>query len=133
LKEYTVIEQKLVVVPVESGQTISLNNLFFETASWVLKKESSIELNRVVKILTENPSIKIEIGGHTDNSGDASKNTTLSTNRAKAVLNYLVANGIKADRLTSKGYAATQPLADNQTAEGKAQNRRTEIKLISTN
>ncbi len=115
------------------GAKIVLKNIFFDVDKFELKEESKVELKKLIQFLTTNPTVKIEIGGHTDNSGDASKNTTLSTNRAKAVLNYLVANGIKADRLTSKGYAATQPLADNQTAEGKAQNRRTEIKLISTN
>ncbi len=119
--------------PLTDGAKIVLKNIFFDVDKFELKEESKVELKKLIQFLTINPTVKIEIGGHTDNSGDASKNTTLSTNRAKAVLSYLVANGIKADRLTSKGYAATQPLADNQTAEGKAQNRRTEIKLISTN
>ncbi len=115
------------------GAKIVLKNIFFDSDKFELKEESKVELKKLIQFLTTNSSVKIEIGGHTDNSGDASKNTTLSTNRAKAVLSYLVANGVKAERLTSKGYAATQPLADNQTPEGKAQNRRTEIKLISTN
>jgi outer membrane protein OmpA-like peptidoglycan-associated protein/tetratricopeptide (TPR) repeat protein len=115
------------------GAKIVLKNIFFDSDKFELKEESKVELKKLIQFLTTNSNVKIEIGGHTDNSGDASKNTTLSTNRAKAVLSYLVANGVKAERLTSKGYAATQPLADNQTAEGKAQNRRTEIKLISTN
>jgi outer membrane protein OmpA-like peptidoglycan-associated protein len=119
--------------PLTNGAKIVLKNIFFDVDKFELKEESKVELKKLIQFLTINPTVKIEIGGHTDNSGDASKNTTLSTNRAKAVLSYLVANGIKAERLTSKGYAATQPLADNQTAEGKAQNRRTEIKLISTN
>ncbi len=119
--------------PLTNGAKIVLKNIFFDVDKFELKEESKVELKKLIQFLTINPTVKIEIGGHTDNSGDASKNTTLSTNRAKAVLSYLVTNGIKAERLTSKGYAATQPLADNQTAEGKAQNRRTEIKLISTN
>ena len=84
----------------------------------------------MVQLLNANPKIKIEVGGHTDNTGDIKKNTALSSNRAKAVLNYLTTKGIAASRLTSKGYADLKPIADNKTDAGKAQNRRTEIKII---
>ncbi len=115
---------------VADGAKIVLKNIFFDVDKFEIKEESKVELAKLIQFLNSNSTVKIEIGGHTDNTGDAAKNTALSANRAKAVLTYLVANGIKADRLSSKGYAATQPLADNQTAEGRAQNRRTEIKLL---
>jgi outer membrane protein OmpA-like peptidoglycan-associated protein len=117
--------------PLSEGSKIVLKNIFFDVDKFELKEESKVELNKLIQFLNTNPTVKIEIGGHTDNTGDATKNTNLSANRAKAVLTYLVTNGIKADRLTSKGYAATQPIADNQTVEGRAQNRRTEIRIIS--
>ena len=71
--------------------------------------------------------MKIEIGGHTDNSGIEKDNISLSENRAKSVYDYLISKGIAADRLSYKGYASTKPLSDNKTAEGKAKNRRTEF------
>lgn len=129
LKEYTVIEQKLVVVPVESGQTMSLNNLFFETASWVLKKESSLELNRVVKILTENPSIKIEIGGHTDDKGSDETNKALSEKRAFEVYSYLISKSISKERLIYVGYGESKPKVPNTTESNRATNRRVELKI----
>ena len=85
----------------------------------------------MVKLLNENPTIKIEISGHTDNVGTPSDNIILSNNRAKAVVNYLVSKGIGTQRLTYKGYGETQPVADNKTEEGRAMNRRTEMKVIS--
>lgn len=74
--------------------------------------------------------LKVEIGGHTDNVGDDSSNQVLSDNRAKAVRDWLIENGIAADRLTHKGYGETEPIASNDTEEGRAQNRRTELKII---
>jgi outer membrane protein OmpA-like peptidoglycan-associated protein len=77
--------------------------------------------------------MKIEIGGHTDNTGDKAKNKTLSMNRAKAVKDYLVSKGIDATRLTAVGYGDSAPVADNGTPEGRAQNRRTVFKVLSIN
>jgi flagellar motor protein MotB len=79
---------------------------------------------------TANPKIKIEVGGHTDNTGDQIKNTSLSAKRALAVKTYLVTAGIDTNRLTTKGYADAQAIADNKTLDGRAQNRRTEIKIM---
>ena len=108
-----------------------LKNIFFETAKATLKDESKTELNKLVELLTKNPTIKIEIGGHTDNVGVDAENLKLSDARAVAVKNYLTANGISADRLSTKGYGETQPIADNNTEVGRAKNRRTEFKVIS--
>jgi outer membrane protein OmpA-like peptidoglycan-associated protein len=112
------------------GASIVLNNVFFETNKWDLKPESLVELNRLVDLLSANPDKKIEIGGHTDNVGSDESNQTLSQNRAKSVVDYLVKKGIDATRLSSKGYGETTPVATNDTDEGRAKNRRTEFKVV---
>jgi outer membrane protein OmpA-like peptidoglycan-associated protein len=81
--------------------------------------------------MKENPTLKVQISGHTDNIGKAADNLTLSNNRAQAVVKYLVGKGIEVGRLTFKGFGATKPVADNATEEGRAQNRRTELQVIS--
>lgn len=116
--------------PITPGAKIVLKNIFFDSDKFNLKEESKVELNKLVQFLGNNPAVKIEIGGHTDNTGDAVKNNALSANRAKAVKDYLVSTGVPAARLSSKGYADTQPIADNKTVEGRALNRRTEIKIM---
>ena len=88
-------------------------------------------MDKLVQLMNENPGLKIEIGGHTDNVGKPADNLTLSNNRAKAVINYLVSKNIPAQRLTAKGYGETKPVADNKTDDGRALNRRTEMKVVS--
>jgi tetratricopeptide (TPR) repeat protein len=112
------------------GETVVLNNVFFDTDLFVLKTESQVELNRLVDLLKKNIRIKIEIGGHTDNQGSKEHNVTLSQNRASAVLKYLVDHGITKERLTSAGYGMGKPIATNDTDAGRALNRRTEFKII---
>lgn len=116
--------------PIEKNASIVLNNIFFDVNQYELKSESLVELNRVVKMLQENPAITILIGGHTDNTGDANANLKLSENRAKAVVAYFVSKGVDAKRLQSQGFGATKPIADNTTEAGKLQNRRTELTVI---
>lgn len=116
--------------PLLAGNRIVLKNVFFETDSYALKKESTRELNKVVQFLKTNPRVRIEIGGHTDNTGTAEHNKILSENRARAVAEYLISASINSTRIVSKGYGMSIPLADNGTEEGKAQNRRTEMKII---
>ncbi len=94
-----------------------------------LKPESQVELDKLIQLLNENPNLKVEISGHTDNVGSPADNLVLSNNRAKAVVNYLVSKGINTNRLSFKGYGETKPIADNKTDEGRAQNRRTEMKV----
>ncbi|MFN4082836.1 MAG: OmpA family protein [Bacteroidia bacterium] len=133
LQNQSAIDPLVINVPLEpirAGAKMVLNNIFFDTDKFNLKDESLVELNKLVQLLNTNTSVKIEIGGHTDNTGDVKKNLTLSQNRAKAVFDYLVKNNISANRLSYKGYADTQPVADNNTPEGKAKNRRTEIKIV---
>lgn len=117
--------------PIDTGYTIELKNVFFDVNKWDLKPESKAELEKVIAFLKSNPTLKIEFGGHTDNSGDKVFNKTLSTNRAKAVADYVIQKGgIVATRLTYKGYADTKPKVKNDTPENKALNRRTELKVL---
>lgn len=116
---------------VKVGEKVVLKNIFFDTNKATLKPESYAELNNVFKLLTTNPTLRIEISGHTDNVGSAQANTTLSQARAKAVVDYLVANGIDPARLEYRGYGFTQPIAPNDTPQGRAQNRRVEFKILS--
>lgn len=116
--------------PIETGQSIVLKNIFYETNSYALKSESQYELNKIVKFLNSNPDVKIEISGHTDNIGTPEYNMKLSQNRAKSVVDYLIRKGINSNRLIFKGYGFTQPIDDNDTDEGRANNRRTELKVV---
>lgn len=116
---------------IEVGKSVVLKNVFFETAKFDLKHQSKVELNKLVAFLNSSPTLKVEIGGHTDNVGKPKDNQLLSENRAKSVRDYLVENGIDASRLTTKGYGDTLPIATNETEEGRAENRRTEFKVVS--
>lgn len=110
---------------------IELDNVLYSVGKAALKSESFATLDVLVALLTSNADVKIEIDGHTDNTGDAAKNLKLSEDRAHAVYDYLVGHGIAAERLAYKGYGDTQPVASNDTEEGKAMNRRTEVKIIN--
>jgi outer membrane protein OmpA-like peptidoglycan-associated protein/tetratricopeptide (TPR) repeat protein len=117
---------------IDTGSTVELKNVFFDVDKWELKPESKAELDKLISFLNKNPSVKVELGGHTDNSGKKESNKILSTNRAKAVFDYLINNGkIGAGRLSYKGYADTKPKAPNDTPENKAKNRRTEFKVTA--
>jgi len=116
--------------PIEANAAIVLKNIFFETNQYTIKPESGAELNEVVQLMKDNPTLQIQINGYTDNVGKPVENKTLSENRAKAVTNYLVAKGIAPARLSSRGYGDTQPVADNATPEGRAKNRRTEMIVV---
>ncbi|WP_281615570.1 OmpA family protein [Flammeovirga sp. SubArs3] len=129
-------DSALRVIELESikmDQKVELENIFFDTNSSVIKENSFSELNALLNFLQLNPSINIQIEGHTDNTGTDNGNIQLSNDRASAILRYLEQNGIQANRLTSKGFGDSMPIADNSTEEGKAQNRRTEFKIIKTN
>ena len=104
-------------------------NSFFEVNSAKLLPKSFKALNDVVSILNADSGLKLDIEGHTDITGGEKINIPLSKNRAKSVYDYMVSKGIDASRLTSEGYAATRPIADNKTVKGKALNRRVEMKL----
>ena len=116
--------------PIEMGESIVLRNIFFDTDKAVLKKESEVELNNLLELMRNNPKMRVEISGHTDNQGGRDHNLQLSRNRAKAVYDYLVSKGIKADRMRYKGYGFDKPVATNDTPEGRALNRRTEFRIV---
>jgi outer membrane protein OmpA-like peptidoglycan-associated protein/tetratricopeptide (TPR) repeat protein len=113
------------------GNTIALRNIFFDLGKSTLRLESNAELDRLIKLLQDVPSLKIEISGHTDNTGSAMINDALSQSRANEVVVYLKSKGISADRLSAKGYGSKVPVASNNTDEGRQQNRRTEFKIVA--
>jgi outer membrane protein OmpA-like peptidoglycan-associated protein/tetratricopeptide (TPR) repeat protein len=117
--------------PIEIGNKVILKNIFFDTNKFDIKSDSRSELEKLVNFLSVNPTLHIEVSGHTDNVGNDQANQTLSENRAKAVYNYLIASKIDASRLVFKGYGETQPIAPNDTDEGRSKNRRTEFKIIA--
>ncbi len=127
IKEYAEITRDLYLTPIEIGNTIRLNNIFFDTNKSTLKNESYPELDRVVAFLKDNLAIEIEIDGHTDNVGADDLNNSLSSSRAKVVYDYLISKGISTTRLQYKGFGKTKPLASNETEDGKAKNRRVEF------
>jgi outer membrane protein OmpA-like peptidoglycan-associated protein/tetratricopeptide (TPR) repeat protein len=116
--------------PIEIGNKVVLNNIFFDTNKFDLKQESLAELQKLVDFLSLNPSLKIEVSGHTDNVGNDQLNQTLSQNRAKAVYDFLIQSKVDPARLQYKGYGKTQPIATNDTDEGRQKNRRTEFKIV---
>jgi outer membrane protein OmpA-like peptidoglycan-associated protein/tetratricopeptide (TPR) repeat protein len=116
--------------PIKVGGTVVLKNIFFDTDKFDLKEESKAELWKLITLLTKNPQIRIEISGHTDNIASEEHNMILSRNRAESVYKYLIANGIKSDRLTFEGYGYSKPIDTNDTEQGRANNRRTEFKVI---
>lgn len=124
------MEKDIFLKPIKEGEEIALRNIFFESNKYDLLPKSIAELEKLKDFLTKNPNVKIEIGGHTDNVGSDKDNLILSQNRAKAVMDYLINDGIDKERLTSKGYGETKPIADNNTEEGKALNRRTVMKVV---
>jgi len=124
------IYKDLYLVPIEIGESIRLNNIFFETGKSILQPASFAELDRVVEFLIANPDIKIEIAGHTDNVGKVNYNLVLSNSRAKAVADYITTHGVSPDRITSRGYGMSKPVADNKTKEGRALNRRVEFTIL---
>ena len=118
------------MLPIKVGESIILKNIFYETNLYDLKDQSRVELDKIIRFLHDYPSVKIEISGHTDNVGSYEHNQTLSENRAKSVVEYLRKSSVTEDRITYRGYGFSKPIASNDTEEGKAQNRRTELKII---
>jgi outer membrane protein OmpA-like peptidoglycan-associated protein len=126
---------------VSTIETVTLNNVFFALNQAILQQESFIELAKLSSFLKANPSLTIEIGGHTDTRGDEKENQKLAEVRAKAVVDYLIQNGIAANRLQFKGYGETQPKINDQAIsllkteqekeKAHQQNRRTEYKILN--
>jgi OOP family OmpA-OmpF porin len=123
------IHKDLYLVPIEIGQIVRLNNVFFDFDKFDLRPESFVELDRVVKLLHENPSITIEMSAHTDSHGTDEYNFKLSDNRARSCMEYIISKGISANRITSQGYGESKPVTENETDEGRQMNRRVEFKI----
>lgn len=127
---YKEIEKNLYMIPIEIGEVVRLNNIFFDFNKFELKPESYSELDRVVKFLKEYPTLEIELSGHTDNIGTSEYNAGLSENRANSVAEYLFKNGIERNRVIVVGYGETKPVETNETDEGRQKNRRVEFKIL---
>ncbi|HCW06589.1 MAG TPA: hypothetical protein DGG95_04395 [Cytophagales bacterium] len=128
--QYREIKKDIPLRPIEKGAKVILNNIFFETGKATLSPESRLELQKAIDLMKMNPSMIIEVGGHTDNVGDDASNMKLSHDRAKSVRDYLVQGGIASTRLQAKGYGELNPVADNETEEGRQANRRTEFVIL---
>ena len=136
-KGHTVIHKDLYLAPIEIGQVFRLNNVFFDFDKYDLRPESATELNRVIMFLNEYPNVEIELGAHTDSKGSDDYNQTLSHNRAKSCMDYIINIGkIPASRVSFKGYGETVPVAPNNNTdgsdnpEGRQLNRRVEFKIM---
>jgi outer membrane protein OmpA-like peptidoglycan-associated protein/tetratricopeptide (TPR) repeat protein len=136
---YYEIYKAIILPPIVVGSKITLNNIFFDFDKATLRTASNVELKNLVKLMKNNPTIKVEISGHTDSKGTANYNQKLSEERAKAVVNYMKYNGISAKRMVAKGYGQTVPSAPNENSngtdnpEGRQLNRRVELKIIAIN
>jgi outer membrane protein OmpA-like peptidoglycan-associated protein len=116
--------------PIRLNASLTFANIQFASNSFSLPEAAKIELDKLIVLLNDNPTLRIEIGGHTDNTGLAESNRILSENRAKAIAQYLMDNKITPTRITWKGYGSSRPIAENSTEKGKALNRRTSFTII---
>ncbi|MGB0430166.1 MAG: OmpA family protein [Bacteroidia bacterium] len=114
----------------ELPKTFNLDKVLFESGKSTLKASSYAELNELVEIMKLKKNMNIEVAGHTDNVGSDESNLVLSQKRANAVRNYLIKNRIESNRITAIGYGETQPVADNETEEGRKENRRTVVRVL---
>ncbi len=125
----TEITRNFYVTPIEVGQSVEIENIYFETGRAALKPESFPSLNALIEFLKEYPNVVVEIGGHTDNVGSAGVNQRLSEQRAGAVAEYVISRGINARRIVSRGYGFSKPVASNATEEGRTRNRRVDFTI----
>jgi len=130
MQDYQEVTKDILLDKLEVGKKMVLNNIFYDFDKATLRSASIAELERLVALLNEKPSLKVEIASHTDNRGAPVYNQTLSEARAKAVVDYLVEHGIKKSRLEFKGYGMTDPVANNESSDGRQLNRRTEFKIV---
>ncbi|HET6540470.1 MAG TPA: OmpA family protein [Chryseolinea sp.] len=129
--EYQEIDTHIIMVKAEIGSKVVLRNVFFDIGKSDLKLESVAEVENIRELLVRDAHLRVQINGHTDNSGNAASNKALSLKRASSVVDYLVKKGIAASRLSAKGYGSDRPIVSNDDEEGgRAINRRTEIEII---
>jgi outer membrane protein OmpA-like peptidoglycan-associated protein len=127
---YNGITKDLYMMPIEVGVTVRLNNIFFDFDKTTLRPESIPQLDRVVQFMRDNPTVSVEIGGHTDSKGSDEYNINLSQGRAEAVVNYVIEQGVDFSRIIAKGYGESLPVDTNSTDEGRQSNRRVEFKIL---
>ena len=121
----------IIMVKAEVGSKATLKNIFFDVGKAELKNESVAELHKIKDLLGSNPTLKVQINGHTDNTGNAATNKILSLRRAESVVEYLIRQGVDSKRLSAKGFGSERPLVSNDDeTEGREINRRTEIEII---
>lgn len=125
------IEVNFEVKPIEAGKSVQINDIYYATASYEINQKSYAVLNEFAEFLKSNPTVKVEIRGHTDNIGSVQTNITLSNRRAQAVYDYLLSKGVPKANVSYKGYGPNMPIADNRTEAGRAKNRRTEFYILS--
>ncbi|MCH8318237.1 MAG: OmpA family protein, partial [Bacteroidetes bacterium] len=136
LDEYLEVDLDILLEPIEIGKKIILHNIFFDYNKATIRAQSEAELNRLLRLLTENPALKVQLSGHTDNIGSHEYNMELSQARADSVVEHLIKEGIEKERLEAVGYGETKPLAPNENPdgsdnlEGRQLNRRTEFEII---
>jgi OmpA-OmpF porin, OOP family len=127
---YKEIHKDLYLIPIEVGAVVRLNNVYFDFDKWFLRPESFVELDRVVKMLEENPAVEIEMSAHTDSWGSDQYNFKLSDNRARSVMEYILSKGIATTRIRSQGYGETKPVVPNTSDENRQLNRRVEFTIL---
>lgn len=130
-QDFNAAVEKALAAETAADKIIRLNHVYFETGSAKLTDLSRYELGNLISTLNKYPNMTIEVAGHTDNTGDAAANLTLSQERARTVYDYLVSGGIAASRLNAKGYGQNKPIDTNDTEEGRAKNRRTEFQILT--
>lgn len=128
--DFKEIRKEILLQPIKEGKKIVLNNIFFQTGKSELTQSSSLEIQKLFELLSQNVSLKVEISGHTDNVGGDEDNLKLSYERAKVVVSELINKGINPNQLIAKGYGRTQPVVPNDTPENRQLNRRTEFKIL---
>jgi outer membrane protein OmpA-like peptidoglycan-associated protein len=132
--EYQEIDMHIIMVRAEIGSKVILKNIFFDTGKSDLKNESITEIENIQELLKSNPALKVQINGHTDNTGNVASNKALSLKRATAVVDYLASHGVDASRLSAKGFGSDRPIVSNDDETGGRElNRRTEIEIIGAN
>jgi len=129
-EEKTPVTKDIYLEPIEVGVTVRLKNIYFDFDKTTLKKESFVELNKVVDFLKQNSTVEVEISGHTDNKGSDEYNSNLSQGRSQAVVDYIISQGIESHRLTPHGYGESKPIDTNDTPDGQANNRRVEFTVL---
>src|ERR1043165_156139 len=119
--------------PYKLGEVVRIKNIYFDFDQWQLRPESFTELHKITDTLNKYPKLRIEINAHTDSVGNSNYNLTLSEKRAASVMQYIIADGIPANQIASKGYGETMPVTSNSTYEGRQMNRRIEFRVLGIN